>query len=53
MKIGIPKEYLEEGINQEVKEAILEVAEKYNLSKSYELEKYCYDLYLEKIKQQK
>ena len=29
MKIGIPKEYLEEGINQEVKEAILEVAEKY------------------------
>lgn len=29
MKIGIPKEYLEEGIHQEVKEAILEVAEKY------------------------
>ena len=29
MKIGIPKEYLEEGIHPEVKEAILEVAQKY------------------------
>ena len=29
MKIGIPKEYLGEGINKEVKEAILEVAKKY------------------------
>ena len=29
MKIGIPKEYLEEGIHPEVKEAVLEVAEKY------------------------
>ena len=29
MKIGLPKEYLGEGINAEVKEAILEVAKKY------------------------
>ena len=29
MKIGIPREYLEEGIHPEVKEAILEVAGKY------------------------
>ena len=29
MKIGIPKEYIGEGINEEVKSAILEVAKKY------------------------
>ena len=29
MKIGIPKEYLGEGINEEVKQAILDVAKKY------------------------
>ena len=29
MKIGIPKEYIGEGINEEVKNAILEVAKKY------------------------
>ena len=29
MKIGVPKQYLEEGINQEVKEAILEAVKKY------------------------
>ena len=29
MRIGIPKEYLGEGINEEVKQAILEVAKKY------------------------
>ena len=29
MRIGVPKEYLEEGINEEVKNAILEVAKKY------------------------
>ena len=29
MRIGIPKEYIGEGINEEVKEAILEVAKKY------------------------
>lgn len=29
MKIGIPKEYLAEGVSEEVKNAILEVAEKY------------------------
>ena len=29
LRIGIPKEYLEEGINEEVKNAILEVAKKY------------------------
>ncbi len=29
MKIGIPKEYLGEGVNEEVKQAILEVAKKY------------------------
>lgn len=29
MKIGLPKEYLGEGINEEVKEAILSVAKKY------------------------
>ena len=29
LKIGIPKEYLGEGINEEVKKAILDVAEKY------------------------
>ena len=29
MRIGLPKEYIGEGINEEVKEAILEVAKKY------------------------
>ena len=29
MKIGLPKEYLQEGINEEVKKAILDVAKKY------------------------
>ena len=29
MKIGLPKEYIGEGINEEVKQAILEVAKKY------------------------
>ncbi len=29
MKIGLPKEYLEEGINEEVKQAVLNVAKKY------------------------
>ena len=29
MKIGLPKEYLSEGVNEEVKKSILDVAEKY------------------------
>ena len=29
MKIGLPKEYIGEGVNEEVRQAILEVAEKY------------------------